>query len=517
MSEIENNYKIEDLRLIIDSIYEEITILDTSYNILDVNKSFCEKYKTSKEDAIGKKCYKFTHGLNHICKPPECKCPLIDVIKTGNLSKSIHTHYKDGKYMFLELIAYPIKKNKGLVEQIVKVGRDITEQEKQKIEIRQSEEKLNLILSNIDESVIVISKNFRILYMNQKAKKIFGNFHIGEFCYEVLMNRDDTCEYCTFNKLMKNYNTNFTYEKHFINSQTKEKKYLEYKCSPILNFKGEPAVIDIIRDITYRKKTENSLIKSEKRYQKAYKQANFLKDLFTHDINNILQTINSSLELIAYKLNGIKFKSNVSELVNIAKEQVKRAAKLTFNVRRISEIEGTGQDLKAMDVRDVLGRSIDYITNGFQNKRIKIEVFHFEKPIYIKANEFLQEIFDNILINSVLHNDCSIIEISICFSKVQKHGNEYLKVELIDNARGIPPEIKKKIFLRTEKTEKNGYGMGLGLSLIKKIVDKYKGYISVQNKIEGDYTKGSKFIILFELAEPPTINEWMNELNLNIT
>jgi len=59
--------------------------------------------------------------------------------------------------------------------------------------------------------------------------------------------------------------------------------------------------------------------------------------------------------------------------------------------------------------------------------------------------------------------------------------------------------------------------MGLGLSLVKKIVEKYDGYINLENKIEGDYTKGSKFIILFELAEPPNINGLMNKLKLNVT
>lgn len=517
MSEIETNYKIEDLRLIIDSIFEEITILDTSYNIVDVNKTFCERYKVSKEDAIGKKCYKLTHGLNHICKLPECKCPLEDVIKTGKFSKSIHTHYKNGNEIFLELIAYPIKTNEGKVEQIVRIGRDITEQEKIKLEIRESEEQLNLILSNIDDSVFVISKNLKILYMNKKAEENFGKCYIGDTCYEVLMNRDEVCEHCTFNKLMNNYNTNIRFEKRFINSQRNEKKYFEYNCSPILNFKGEPAIIDVIRDITFRKKAEKSLKKSERKYQEAYKRANFYKDLFTNDINNILQIINSSLELIALNLNGINYKSTVTELVNIAKGQVKRAAKLTFNVRRISEIEDTGLYLTAIDVRDVLRTSIQYITNGFQNKRFQIEVLHLERPIYIKANEFLQEVFDNILINAVLHNDHPTIEISIIFSKERRDGNEYLKIEFIDNARGIPNEIKKDIFLRTEKTERNGRGMGLGLSLVKKIVEKYNGYISLENKIEGDYTKGSKFIIFFEFAEPPNINGLMNGLDLNIT
>ena len=123
-------YKIEDLRLIIDSIFDEITILDTSYNIVDVNKTFCEKYKVSKEDVIGKKCFKFTHGLNHICKHPECKCPATEVLRTKKFSESIHTHYKNGREIFLELRAYPIKTKEGKVKKIVKIGRDITEQEK---------------------------------------------------------------------------------------------------------------------------------------------------------------------------------------------------------------------------------------------------------------------------------------------------------------------------------------------------------------------------------------------------
>jgi len=184
---------------------------------------------------------------------------------------------------------------------------------------------------------------------------------------------------------------------------------------------------------------------------------------------------------------------------------------------KISEIEDTGLYLTAIDVKDVIRTSVLYITNGFQNKRIQIVVFNLDSPIYIKANEFLQEVFDNILINAVLHNDHPIIKISIIFSEVRRDGNEYLKIEFIDNARGIPSEIKKDIFLRTEKTEKNGRGMGLGLSLVKKIVEKYNGYISLENKIEGDYTKGSKFIILFEFAETPKTNEFMNAVDINIT
>jgi len=50
--------------------------------------------------------------------------------------------------------------------------------------------------------------------------------------------------------------------------------------------------------------------------------------------------------------------------------------------------------------------------------------------------------------------------------------------------------------LRGNKEDKYISGMGLGLSLVVKIVDSYNGKIWVEDKIEGDYTKGSNFIIL---------------------
>ena len=244
------------VNVILDSLFDEITILDKNYRITDVNKTFCTKYGVSKEESIGKKCYKLTHGLNQICKPPEYKCPVEQVLKTGKFSKSIHTHYVNGEKTYVELLAYPITNKKGKIKQIVKIGRDITDRKKIEQEIKESEEKLNLILSNINDSVIVISKDHKILYMNKKAEEEYGCHLIGTICYNVLMNRKELCEQCHFNKLINNDTNNVRFEKEFIDPLTYEKKHFDYSCTPISNFNGQPAIIDIIRDITDKKNIE---------------------------------------------------------------------------------------------------------------------------------------------------------------------------------------------------------------------------------------------------------------------
>ena len=69
--------------------------------------------------------------------------------------------------------------------------------------------------------------------------------------------------------------------------------------------------------------------------------------------------------------------------------------------------------------------------------------------------------------------------------------NNNLIVKIKDNGRGIPSEIKDKIFTAGFTTKKKGIGSGLGLSISKKIIDLHKGSIT----FESESGKGSEFII----------------------
>ena len=69
-------------------------------------------------------------------------------------------------------------------------------------------------------------------------------------------------------------------------------------------------------------------------------------------------------------------------------------------------------------------------------------------------------------------------------------------MQFMDNGIGILDENKDIIFQKGHKKDKNARGMGIGLSLVKKIVESFKGEIWVQNRIKDDYEQGSNFIIL---------------------
>jgi signal transduction histidine kinase len=112
------------------------------------------------------------------------------------------------------------------------------------------------------------------------------------------------------------------------------------------------------------------------------------------------------------------------------------------------------------------------------------------------ANELLQDVFENVLINGIKYNENPNIEISIGISKQEIDGTNYFRFEFIDNGIGVAEHRKEVIFMSGNRELKGSKGMGLGLSLVNKILQIFKGKIWVEDRIKGDYTKGSKFIIL---------------------
>ena len=86
------------------------------------------------------------------------------------------------------------------------------------------------------------------------------------------------------------------------------------------------------------------------------------------------------------------------------------------------------------------------------------------------------------------------IKIYVDFNKETK------TITVKDNGIGISDYRKRSIFEKGTRKSQKSKGMGLGLSLVKKIIDTYKGVIWVEDRIKGDYKQGSNFVIILQEA-----------------
>ncbi len=249
---------------------------------------------------------------------------------------------------------------------------------------------------------------------------------------------------------------------------------------------------------------ENSLTHSqsaEKDIRETYNRVELYKDLFSHDVSNIFQNIQSFIDLCMFFINDPHKIENFKDLIKLANQQIYRGGNLVSNVRTLSELEKSKQPLITEDALLILNQAIDSIKTNFQDIVTNIKIESQEKSIYIKSNNKLIFLFENILRNSIVHNENPTVKILIIISKEFIDKTRYIKFKFIDNGIGIPDSIKDKIFIRGFEKDDDIGGIGLGLTLVNKIVENLDGKIKVKDKIEGDYRQGSIFTILI-----PTID-----------
>jgi len=249
-------------------------------------------------------------------------------------------------------------------------------------------------------------------------------------------------------------------------------------------------------NITERKQAEKALRESEEKYREAYNRAEFYKDLFAHDINNILQSILSGTQISQLILDNPEKLDELKINAEIIREQVVRGSKLVSNVRKLSQLEGARQDLEKIEIFHVLKNTVSFVKKSNKDKNLDIQIDSVNGNIFVKANDFLEDVFENLLINAIRHNKSLIIEIAVRILKEQQNGISYVKMEFLDNGIGVDDSMKEKIFQRGYSKEKGVYGMGLGLSLVRGIIESYNGMIWVEDRVKGDRSKGCNFIIL---------------------
>ena len=128
------------LERVINSIQEEILVIDTEFKIVDANDAAIKAAGLSKEQVLGKYCYQVSHQSEMPCNSKDHPCPMQDVLSTGTHSQVIHKHYKsDGEVRYYELIHYPLKDENGKVAQVIEIGRDISDELEKRVARRAKE------------------------------------------------------------------------------------------------------------------------------------------------------------------------------------------------------------------------------------------------------------------------------------------------------------------------------------------------------------------------------------------
>ena len=485
-----------------------IYVTDYRGNLLDVNQAWIDKIGVKHEDIDKINITDFYVGND-----PEDLEKNIQEIRNGKEIKGIEVKAKNiaGELFDFEINSLPIEKE-GRILMVINIARDITKRKEIEKLLIDSEENYRLISESANDLIRVMNDKFEFEYINEKVhKRLLGYSKedmLGKMSLSFIHPQDRRVVIRSTRKYLQGEMR--SYEARFI-CKNGDHKWFEMKAKAFHDDQGEKKILSIARDIndrklaeTERKLNEQKTRESERKFRQLFNQLSFYKDLFAHDINNVLHVIRASTELLSLQLSEQKSKK-VEDLINIIDKQIERGTKLMSSTFTLSELEESEISITSFKLCDLLSDSIEHVKKVHEERNIKIEE-KCEKvnlKIYVKGSHLLQDIFDNILINAITYNTSTQVEILIKGSSVTIDEVNYLKIEFKDNGIGIPDEKKELVFERGNKELKGSKGMGLGLSIVKKILDSYQGKIWAENRVKKDFSKGTNFVLLLREIEQP--------------
>ncbi|MGY5875534.1 MAG: ATP-binding protein [Candidatus Thorarchaeota archaeon] len=246
-------------------------------------------------------------------------------------------------------------------------------------------------------------------------------------------------------------------------------------------------VAEMFSTVLERRDAEDRRTIAEAEAQTARARAEFFNDLMSHDLNNMHQGILTALELIMMEDN---LPTPVRAMTEAALSQVEHSLSLIANVRKFSMVDSTAPQLELIDVYHVITGAARTVNHSFPSKNLSLEIHFQQDQFHVLADEFLVDVFYNILHNAMKFDTSSQVTIEVHGEIVEDH----VEIKVTDHGPGITDEQKLQLFTRLTKS--SSAGLGIGLTLVSRILDRYGGSIRVEDANLESPQRGSSFIIL---------------------
>ena len=174
-------------------------------------------------------------------------------------------------------------------------------------------------------------------------------------------------------------------------------------------------------------------------------------------------------------------------------------SRIIDNVRRLQRTKPEVETNKVIDLCKVLrDLKTSYETAGPRDVTINVNA---PPDCIVSANELVNDIFTNLIGNSIKHSSPEKpVIIDIRADQIKEKEIDYLRVTVEDNGPGIPNWLKDKIFMRFQRGDTKAHGKGLGLFIVRALVDDFGGKVWVEDRVPGNSGKGARFVVVLPAA-----------------
>jgi two-component system sensor kinase FixL len=342
------------------------------------------------------------------------------------------------------------------------------------------------------DPIMLVDKELRIVQANQSASRFFGKplgKILGQTTHSLLYGTELPPDDCPL-VIVKQTNKHEEAELYLPSKDA----WVVVSADPAIDVEDTTACfVHIIRDITYRKKTEQVLAKlnqdlhkTVQELKKSNQELRSFAHVIAHDLKSPLRGIGSIADRLIRKYTDTLDNEGKDQL-RLLIVRVRRMSEFIDGILRYSEIGHVVTEQQDVDVNALLTEVIGEIVIP-DNFEITIEQ---TLPTIRCERLRLKQVFQNLLSNAVKYMDKPKAQIRI--GCTEEDGS--WKFSVADNGCGIKEQYFEKIFeiFQTLSSRDKTESTGIGLTIVKKIVELYGGKVWVASKIG----EGSTFFFTF--------------------
>ena len=464
------------LSALISNLESGVLLEDEHRNIVITNSRFCNFFciPATPEQLIGQNCENAAEQSKELFQNPEEFVRRINTL-TQNKKQVLADELKliDGRILERDFI--PIYED-GVYKGHLWTYRDVTLRRKFRESIEAERQKYSSIIANMNLGLIEVNTNDEILMVNQSFEEMSGYVEkelLGKKGKEVLLTKESQLTLSQENKNRLKGQSN-SYEVEAI-TRKGEKRHWLISGAPNYNLNGQVAgSIGIHLDITEFKNLELQKESLLKKLEKSNDELQEYAHVVSHDLKSPLRSINALVNWIKED-NKDQLAIETQDHLTMIETTLEKMEQLISDVLEYSSIGSSNSVIQQVDLNVVMTdiRALlhcpDHITLSWNQKL----------PTITADKIKIQQLFQNLMSNAIRYCDKDPGVVTIDFTENALQYTFSVK----DNGIGISEEYHHKIFKIFQSLNMHKESTGIGLSIVKKIVDLYKGDIWLESTV----------------------------------